>query len=217
MTKDECRTGCGRAGFSGALHPALSNARRVAHLGVLAAPLPFGFRADFSERTPVFGFRARKCAVLLALLFTTLLASAAALKTGDAFPDLTKFNLEGTLPDTKGKIVLVDFFASWCGPCKESFPVMQELHKKFAGKDFIIIAINLDQKKADMDDFLKKHPADFAIVRDAANKLVSTVKIPTMPTSFLLGRDGKVVSVHRGFKGDETRKKYTEEIEALLK
>ena len=161
--------------------------------------------------------RARKCAVLITLLFTTLLASAAALKTGDAFPDLTQFKLEGTLPDTKGKIVLVDFFASWCGPCKESFPAMQELHKKFPGKDFVIIAINLDQKKADMDDFLKKHPADFAIMRDAANTLVSTVKIPTMPTSFLLGRDGKVVSVHRGFKGEETRKKYLEEIEALLK
>jgi thiol-disulfide isomerase/thioredoxin len=185
--------------------------------GAFAPPLEFGFRATFVEKGSRFVFRARKCAALLTLLLTTLLAAAAPLKTGDAFPDLTKFNLEGTLPDTKGKIVLVDFFASWCGPCKESFPAMQELHKKFAGKDFVIIAINLDQKKADMDDFLNKHPADFAIVRDGANKLVSTVKIPTMPTSFLLGRDGKVVSVHRGFKGEETRKKYAEEIEALLK
>jgi thiol-disulfide isomerase/thioredoxin len=195
--------------------PLMAHAARMT--GAFAPPLAFGFRAMFEEKSARFSFRARKCAVLLALLFTTLLVAAAPLKSGDAFPDLTKFNLEGTLPDTKGKIVLVDFFASWCGPCKESFPVMQELHKKFAGKDFAIIAINLDKNKADMDDFLKKHPADFTIVRDAANKLVSTVKIPTMPTSFLLGRDGKVVSVHRGFKGDETRKKYAEEIEALLK
>jgi thiol-disulfide isomerase/thioredoxin len=214
MTKDD---GQKRDCFPATMHSVLKGARRVAQLGTLATPLPFGFRADFAERTPAFGFRARKCAVLLALLLTTFLVAAAPLKSGDAFPDLTKFNLEGMLPDTKGKIVLVDFFASWCGPCKESFPVMQELHKKFAGKDFVIIAINLDKNKADMDDFLKKHPADFAIVRDAASKLVSTVKIPTMPTSFLLGRDGKVVSVHRGFKGEETRKKYAEEIEALLK
>lgn len=197
-------------------HPALNGARR-ALTPWTARTLPFGFRADYGKRQGAFGFCSRKCTGLLALLLTTLMAAAAPLKTGDAFPDLNKFKLEGTLSDTKGKIVLVDFFASWCGPCKESFPAMQELHKKFAGKDFLIIAINLDQKKADMDEFLKKHPADFAIVRDAANALVSAVKIPTMPTSFLLGRDGRVVSVHRGFKGEETRKKYLEEIEALLK
>jgi thiol-disulfide isomerase/thioredoxin len=154
---------------------------------------------------------------LSVLLLSVSVALAAPLKPGDAFPDLSKFGLEGTIPELNGKVVLVDFFASWCGPCQESFPAMQELHKKFGGKEFIILAINLDKKKEAMDDFLKKHPADFAIVRDAANKLVAEVKIPTMPTSFLLDREGRVHSVHRGFKGDETRKKYSEEIQALLK
>lgn len=156
-------------------------------------------------------------AAVASLILAVSMAMAAPLKEGDAFPDLTAVGLEGSLPDTKGKVVLVDFFASWCGPCKESFPAMQDLHKKYAGKGLVILAINLDKKKADMDEFLKAHPADFAIVRDAANKLVAQIKIPTMPTSFLLNREGKVVSVHRGFKGEETRKKYTEEIEALLK
>jgi len=161
--------------------------------------------------------KAKTGVVLTTLLLTASVLLAAPLKPGDSFPDLSQFGLEGSLPEMKGKIVLVDFFASWCGPCKESFPAMQELHKKFAGKDFIILAINLDKKKEAMDDFLKNHPADFAIVRDAANKLVSAVKIPTMPTSFLLDREGKVHSMHRGFKGEETRKNYFEEIEALLK
>ncbi len=162
--------------------------------------------------------RIKHCAAIVAALLPAALSLAAApLKQGDTFPDLAKFNLEGTLPDTKGKVVLVDFFASWCGPCKESFPVMQELHKKFGDQGLTIVAVNLDKKKSDMDDFLKKHPANFAIVRDAANKLVGEVKIPTMPTSFLLDKTGKVQSVHRGFKGDETRKRYAEEIEALLK
>ena len=156
-------------------------------------------------------------AALAARLLTALATLAATPKPGDAFPDLSKFGLEGTLPEMKGKVVLVDFFASWCGPCKESFPAMQELHKKHAGKDFVIIAINVDKKKSDMEDFLKKHPADFAIVRDAASKLVNEVKIPTMPTSFVIDRTGKVHSMHRGFKGEESRKKYAEEIEALLK
>ncbi|HMJ88637.1 MAG TPA: TlpA disulfide reductase family protein [Candidatus Acidoferrum sp.] len=158
-------------------------------------------------------------AIALTVLMLAALPSlrAAPLKQGDAFPDLSKFTLEGTLPDTKDKVVLVDFFASWCGPCKDSFPAMQELHKQFGGKGLVIIAVNLDKKKSDMDDFLQKHPADFVIVRDAANKLVGEVKIPTMPTSFLLDRSGKVHSMHRGFKGEETRRTYAAEIEALLK
>ena len=138
-------------------------------------------------------------------------------KEGDAFPDLTKFGLEGTLPDLKGKIVLVDFFASWCDPCKESFPAMEELKQKYGDKGLVIIAINVDKKKADMDEFVKSHPVTFTIVRDASNKLVNEVKIPTMPSSFLLDKNGKVHAFHRGFKGAETKKQYAEQIESLLK
>jgi thiol-disulfide isomerase/thioredoxin len=151
------------------------------------------------------------------LVLGTVLATAAPLKEGDAFPNLAQCGLEGTLPDLSGKVVLVDFFASWCEPCKESFPVMEGLHQKYSSKGLVIVAVNLDKKKEDMEGFLKKHPASFTIVRDASNKLVGQVKIPTMPSSFLLDRGGKVHAFHHGFKGEETRNKYTEEIEALLK
>src|SRR5205814_2609387 len=106
-------------------------------------------------------------------------ASAALPKEGDAFPDLSKFGLEGTLPDLHGKVVIVDFFASWCEPCKESFPAMEELKQKYGDK-LVIVAVNVDKKKADMDDFVKKHPVTFTIVRDASSKLVNEIKIPTM-------------------------------------
>lgn len=155
-------------------------------------------------------------AAFAALLCITTSAFAAMPKTGDAFPDLSKFGLEGTLPETKGKVVIVDFFASWCEPCKESFPAMEELKQKY-GDRLVIIAVNVDKKKADMDEFLKKHPATFSIVRDASNKLVGELKIPTMPSSFVLDQAGKVHSFHRGFKGGETTKKYAQEIDALLK
>jgi thiol-disulfide isomerase/thioredoxin len=156
-------------------------------------------------------------ASLCFLLSALVMLDAAPLKEGDSFPDLAAHGLQGQLPDLKGKVLLVDFFASWCGPCKDSFPAMEELHNKYAAKGLVIIAVNLDRKKSDMDQFLKSHPASFTIVRDDANKLVSQVKIPTMPTSFLIDRSGKVHAIHRGFKGDETRHKYAEEIEALLK
>jgi thiol-disulfide isomerase/thioredoxin len=153
-----------------------------------------------------------------AALFVSInLVTAGPPKEGDKFPSLAAYGLEGTVPDLEGKVVLIDFFASWCGPCKESFPAMEELNKKYASKGLVIVAINLDKKKADMDDFLKAHPASFIVLRDASNKLVSEVKIPTMPSSFLLDRSGKVFAAHRGFKGEETTKQYVEEIEKLLK
>lgn len=156
---------------------------------------------------------------MLALLALAFTASAAVLKPGDAFPDLAQFQLEGTVPDLKGKVVLVDFWASWCPPCKASFPVLEELQKKYGPQGFVVLAISVDEKKADMDGFLKsrKPPVSFATVRDAQQKLVAAVSVETMPTSFMLGADGKVRSVHSGFHGDKTRKQYASEIEELLK
>lgn len=155
---------------------------------------------------------------LAAALATMANADAARLKIGDAFPDLAQFSLAGELPkDLKGKVVLVDFWASWCGPCKESFPTMNELQKHYGPKGLIIIAVNVDENDADMVDFLKKHKAEFAVVRDAAQKLVDKVDISTMPTSFLIDSSGKVRFTHSGFRGNETKKKYEQEIGLLLK
>ena len=145
-------------------------------------------------------------------------AGGKGIKVGDSFPDLASFNLEGKMPaDLKGKVVLVDFWASWCGPCKESFPVMNDLVEQFGKDGFVILAVNLDDDKAAMDDFLKEHKAGFTVVRDASKKLVSTVNIPSMPSSFLLGKDGKVAAAHKGFHGKETAKEYEKEIGDLLK
>ncbi len=144
-------------------------------------------------------------------------AGTASLKTGDPFPDLRAAGLEGDCPaDLKGKVVLVDFWASWCGPCKQSFPVMEELHKKYGPRGLVIIAISVDQNKKDMDKFLQKNPVSFAVVRDAAQKLVARVDVATMPSSFLLDGEGKVRFAHTSFRGAETRKKYEQQIESLL-
>jgi thiol-disulfide isomerase/thioredoxin len=162
--------------------------------------------------------RALAIATLTGLILSPGLHAATRLKAGDAFPELSQFQLEGQLPAaTKGKVVLVDFWASWCGPCKASFPVMEELHQKFGKDGLLIIAINLDDKRDNMEVFLTQHSVSFAVVRDAAKKLVGAVNIPSMPASFVLDREGKVVAVHQGFHGDETRKQYLEEIQSLLK
>ena len=156
-------------------------------------------------------------AVALTLCANSTFAGGKGIKVGDTLPELSTFGLEGKLPDDlKGKVVLLDFWASWCGPCKESFPVMDELHQKYAAKGLVILAVNVDETAAAMKDFLKDHPVQFNILHDAAKKLVGTANIASMPTSFLIGKDGKVVAIHKGFHGKETAKEYTAEVEKLL-
>jgi thiol-disulfide isomerase/thioredoxin len=144
-------------------------------------------------------------------------AAKADVKVGDSFPDLAPYKLEGKLPEQfKDKVVLIDFWASWCGPCGESFPAMEELQKKYGPQGFVIIAVNVDEKKSDMEDFLKDHHGSFVIVRDGKQKLVEKAGVATMPSSFLLDQHGKVVFAHSGFHGSETKKQYEREIESLL-
>ncbi len=157
---------------------------------------------------------------LLIILFAIGLLSLAfaELKVGEPFPDLTTLKLAGKLPvDLKDKIVVVDFWASWCKPCKKSFPALNELQRKFAAQGLLIIGVNEDEKPANMADFLAKNPATFAVVRDADQKLVAQIGVNTMPSSFILDRTGKVRFIHSGFHGDDTKQQYMTEIESLLK
>lgn len=158
-------------------------------------------------------------AAMLALCLTAASALAAdkGIRVGDWFPELSEFQLEGRLPDSvKGRVVIVDFWASWCGPCKDSFPVMEELQAKYGKKGLIVLAVNLDEDRSAMDGFLKKHPANFTVVRDVSRKLVSRAGIRSMPTSFVISPDGKVVSIHKGFRGAESQKQYVKEIEGMI-
>ena len=158
-----------------------------------------------------------KWATVAVALTLVAVAAHASIKKGDSFPNLAGFKLEGKLPDSvKGKVVIVDFWASWCGPCHDSFPVLNELYKKYSDKGLVIIGVNVDEKKSDMQDFLKDTPATFTVVRDGQQSLVNKVDIGVMPSSFVLDRDGKVQYTHSGFHGDQTKKDYISEIEALL-
>lgn len=158
---------------------------------------------------------------VVAALAAGVLTVSAGMRAGDDFPNLASFKFEGQLPtDVAGKIILVDFWASWCAPCKKSFPVLDELQKRFGERGFVVIAINEDQKRSDMDRFLKENKVSFAVVRDAApdgKKLVDKVDVSTMPSSFIMDRAGKARFIHSGFEGAATKKQYEQEIESLLK
>lgn len=156
-------------------------------------------------------------ALAVGLLAATpaLPARAAAPRVGQPFPKLETFALEGKLPETAGKVVLLDFWASWCGPCQKAFPTLKELHDTYAARGFLVLGISVDEKKSAMEGFLKKARPSFPIVRDAKGRLAESIALDTVPTSILLGKDGKVLAVHQGF--DETSRKTLEkEIHAAL-
>ncbi len=158
-------------------------------------------------------------ALLAALLLMILpVACSADFKEAGNMPDLASFELEGKLPDgLKGRVILLDFWASWCGPCKSSFPAMEELAKEFKGQGLTIIAISVDEKRENMQEFLKSANVSFTVVRDTRQKLVAAADIRSMPTSFLIDRSGKIRFIHAGFDRDKTTREYVKEIEQLLK
>lgn len=153
----------------------------------------------------------------LAAAWTGLVALAGTPKAGEAFPDLSKANLEGTLPELAGKVVVVDFWASWCGPCKKALPVLADLSKEYGPKGVVFVAISLDEDKSDMEAYLKKNPLPFPVLRDPKGKLAESLNIQGIPVSFVLGPDGKVAASHDGFEGDKTRAKYVAQLDQLLK
>src|SRR6266498_2262845 len=159
----------------------------------------------------------RLLAAALFLAAPRLDASDAELKVGDVFPDLSGFALEGDLPaGLKGKIVVVDFWASWCGPCRRTFPLMQELHHRFAKQGLVILAVNEDQSRRAMEEFLRLYPVTFGVVRDAKKKLAAAVNVPSMPTSYVLNGEGKVDSIQTGEQIIQNRKSFIKGVEKLL-
>jgi len=115
----------------------------------------------------------------------------------------------------KGKVVYLDFWASWCGPCRESFPWMEEMHKKYAAQGLEIIAVNLDQEPELAQKFLKEYAPAFRIEYDAKGEMAEQFGVDTMPTSFVIGRDGKARKKHKGFHA-ERKAAYETEIRTLL-
>ena len=152
----------------------------------------------------------------LALGLVLSLPALAQVKAGQPFPALAGHALEGALPDCAGQVVLVDFWATWCAPCKASFPAYSELQREFAGRGFILLAVSIDKTAGPYDEFLRRFKPSFPTVRDGAQKLIAEVRAPAMPTSYLIDRKGIVRSVHSGFHGDATLKALREEITRLL-
>jgi thiol-disulfide isomerase/thioredoxin len=160
--------------------------------------------------------------LMLPVLVLTLSATAQAkLKKGDAFPLSSLPALQGKgaidLSKYKGKVVIVDFWASWCEPCKIELPYLNNLAKKYKGKDVVIVGVNLDEKPSDALGFLKAHPVQLPLAYDGAKKvLAEKAEIEVMPTSFIIDKKGMIAERHQAFREGDSEK-IEKEVAELLK
>lgn len=99
-----------------------------------------------------------------------------------------------------GKVVLVDFWASWCVPCRRSFPWMNAMQRKYGSDGLVILAVNLDNDREQAERFLADYPATFRVHYDEDRSLARDFEVSAMPSSFVVGRDGLVRAQHRGFR-----------------
>ncbi|MEY4940149.1 MAG: hypothetical protein RIQ93_1884 [Verrucomicrobiota bacterium] len=155
------------------------------------------------------------------LLLVVLVASALAraeVKLGDVFPAMSGLTpLSGReAPSLKARVVLVDFWASWCAPCKASFPAMAKLYAEYRPRGLQIVAVGIDENPAQATAFWKKMAPPFPGLHDHDQSLVRQVLVPTMPTSYLLDGAGRVRFRHEGFRGAASERELRQHIEALL-
>ena len=119
---------------------------------------------------------------------------------------LSSLQIQAAQPSTfdpqqyAGKVVVLDFWASWCVPCRRSFPWLNTMHRKYDDAGLVIVGVNLDMERAEAERFLAEFPADFRIIYDDEMALARQFEVMAMPSSFVIGRDGKVVAEHLGFK-----------------
>ncbi len=111
----------------------------------------------------------------------------------------------------KGKVVYIDFWASWCAPCRESMPFLEKLYLKHRDEGFEIIAINIDEYKDDAKQFLSQQPISYQNLYDPDGKIGKLLKVKTMPTAFLVNRKGKLLFRHSGFNT-----KYSEKLASKI-
>jgi cytochrome c biogenesis protein CcmG/thiol:disulfide interchange protein DsbE len=156
----------------------------------------------------------------LALILSALALSAGCVSAQEVGRRAPAFDLATSakpvrLADLKGQVVYLDFWASWCAPCKQSFPFMSEMQAKYGARGFTVIGVNVDQKREDADKFLASTPAKFTVGYDTTGKVAEVYQPKGMPTSYLIGADGKVRAVHVGFK-DSQREELEREIQSAL-
>jgi len=132
-------------------------------------------------------YPAQALLILISILYLAVTPATAADSTLD-------------LNDYRGQVVVVDFWASWCVPCRRSFPWLIEMQEKYGPDGLLVIGVNMDEDAAAAETFLRNYPVNFRIVRDPDGVLAREYDVIAMPSSYVINREGKIAEQHLGFK-----------------
>jgi peroxiredoxin len=162
--------------------------------------------------------RRRPIEIALALVAAAL--AVPSLKGSDSrpAPDVAVHTASGAevrLADYRGKIVLIDFWASWCPPCKTSFPALDAIHREFQEKGLEVLAVNVDERRRDAESFLDAHPHHLTVLFDPKGAAPHAFGVKGMPSSYLIDREGHIRFTHMGYSGN-VDESYRREIVQLL-
>jgi peroxiredoxin len=155
-------------------------------------------------------------ASFVALVIPNLVIAA---EVGKSAPDFTLKSLDGKnlkLSELTGNVVLINFWASWCGPCREEMPLLNALHNKYQPLGFTVLGVNVEEDVQGAKGFLKNFPVDFPVLLDNTNQVSKQYKVIAMPTTVVVDRDGNMRYLHQGYKpGDEV--KYRQMVKKLVR
>ena len=155
------------------------------------------------------------CALVLVAGWTT---GANALDAGGKMPEIGLKDLSGkpvTVASLAGKVVVIDFWATWCGPCREELPMLQKLYQKYAAKGFVVVGVSVDKDVANIKQFLQKMPLSFPIVHDSAHAVSGKYAPPKMPSSYVIDRKAIVRYVHGGYRAEDAAE-FEKQVQTLL-
>jgi peroxiredoxin len=153
--------------------------------------------------------------VLLAAAATSVTAGGSSMPAPDfALP--ARDGGELRLSELRGQVVMINFWATWCGPCRQEMPLLEQIHEKYEPLGFTMLGVNVEQDSAAAREWLKNIPVSFPILFDTKSAVSASFGVEAMPSSVLIDREGRVRHVHRGYKpGDEAV--YADLIRGLVK
>lgn len=156
--------------------------------------------------------------LITACIITLLSVSAFAKELSGPAPQFALKDLAGKtvkLSDFKGKVVMINFWASWCGPCRQEMPLLEEMSKELGKAGFVLLGVNLDEEVSDAKEFLKSTPVTFPILLNPDQSVADMYKNEAMPSSYFVDREGNLAHLHKGYrKGEEAD--YRKVIKQLL-
>jgi peroxiredoxin len=162
----------------------------------------------------------KRSSMIAALLLASTATAFAGVGKGQKAPEFSLPTLKGptqSLAGLRGKVVLIDFWAQWCEPCKKELPELDKLAKAYAGKGVVVLAVNIDKQRSNAERLVKQLGLSLDVLLDPAGSVAGSYDPPKMPSSFVVDKKGIVRFVNEGFEGPADVQKFKQELDELIK